>query len=222
MAILEALGANRRTPADLARATGIAINHMGKYLRTLVDLRLARRILSEAVRQRTQTRMSRYEIRDPFLRFYFEFVYPHADLVEQRRLARLAKIVRSDFDSYVGSTAYEELARRRIAQLGDDQQLPFEPEYIGRAWSRHVELDVVAVGWKQKCVLIGECKWMNTRITDSVLDSLMEGAEKLHSLAGFKKSYALFSKAGFSASLEKRASKENVLLFTGGRLALEK
>ena len=222
LAILEALGANRRTPADLARATGIAINHMGKYLRTLVDLRLARRILSEAVRQRTQTRMSRYEIRDPFLRFYFEFVYPHADLVEQRRLARLAKIVRSDFDSYVGSTAYEELARRRIAQLGDDQQLPFEPEYIGRAWSRHVELDVVAVGWKQKCVLIGECKWMNTRITDSVLDSLMEGAEKLHSLAGFKKSYALFSKAGFSASLEKRASKENVLLFTGGRLALEK
>ena len=205
LGILEALGANRRTPSDLARATGIAINHMGKYLRTLVDLRLVRRILSEGVKQRTQTRMTRYEIRDPFLRFYFEYVYPHADLVEQKRIARLAGIVRANFDSYVGSTAYEELARRRIAQLGDNQQLPFEPEYIGRAWKRGVELDVVAVGWKERCVLIGECKWGNTRVTDVILDSLMEGAEKLQSFVAFKKSYALFqggflglaAKAGF-------------------------
>jgi hypothetical protein len=63
------------------------------------------------MKQRTQTRMSRYEIRDPFLRFYFQFVYPHADLVEQRRISRLAEIVRANFDSYVGNTAYEELAR---------------------------------------------------------------------------------------------------------------
>jgi uncharacterized protein len=222
LAILEAMGANRSTPADLARATGIAINHMGKYLRTLVDLRFIRRTLSEDIKQRTQTRMSRYEIRDPFLRFYFQFVYPHADLVEQRRISRLAEIVRANFDSYVGNTAYEELARRHIAQLGDHQQLPFEPDYIGRAWTRHAELDVVAVGWKQKCVLIGECKWQGTRVTDVVLDSLIQRAAKFQNLSGFKKSYALFSKAGFSASLEKRASKENVLLFSGGKLEQRK
>jgi uncharacterized protein len=158
LAILEAMGAKRCTPSELARTTGIAINHMGKYLRTLLDLHFIRRILSEDVKQRSQTRMSRYEIRDPYLRFHFQFIYPHADLVEQKRSSRLSELVHANFDSYVGHTAYEELARRRIARLGDEQKLSFVPDYVGRAWTRHAELDVVAVGWKQKSVLIGECK----------------------------------------------------------------
>ena len=220
MAILEAMGANRCTPVELARKTGIAINHMGKYLRTLLDLRFVRRILSEDVKHRTQTRMSRYEIRDPFLRFHFQYLYPHADLVEQKRLSRLSEIVRVNFDSYVGHTAYEELARREIARLGDEAELPFAPDYVGRAWTRHVELDVVAVGWKQRCVLAGECKWQTGRVTDAELNSLIARAEKFPNFAGFKKSYALFSKSGFSASLRRRALNENILLFSGGKLEL--
>jgi AAA+ ATPase superfamily predicted ATPase len=218
LAILEAMGANRSTPAELARATGIAINHMGKYLRTLLDLRFVRRILSEDAKNRTQTRMTRYEIRDPFLRFHFQYIYPYADLVQQKRIGRLTEIVRTNFDGYVGNTAYEELARRKIAQLGDEQELSFSPDYIGRAWTRQVELDVVAVGWKQKSVLIGECKWQSARVTDAVLDSLIERGEKFLNFAGFKKHYALFSKSGFTASLEERAKQKNVLLFSGGKL----
>jgi uncharacterized protein len=145
----------------------------------LLDLRFIRRILSEDVKQRTQTRMSRYEIRDPFLRFHFQFIYPHADLVEQKRRSRLSELVHANFDSYVGHTAYEELARRRIARLGDEQKLPFVPDYVGRAWTRHAELDVVAVGWKQKSVLIGECKWQSGRMTDAILEGLIARAGKL-------------------------------------------
>ncbi len=85
LAILECLGAGLKTPADLARDSGIAINHMGKYLHTLVELRLVRRVLSEDAPDRNRTRVSRYEIRDPFLRFYFEFLYRHPELIEQNR-----------------------------------------------------------------------------------------------------------------------------------------
>jgi uncharacterized protein len=222
LAILEAIGANRSTPIDLARATGIAKNHIGKYLSTLVDLRFVRRVLSETAQQRSQTRMTRYEIRDPFLRFYFQHIYPHADLVEQRRIARLTEIVRTTWDSYVGSTAYEELSRRRIIQLADNNHLPFVPDYVGRGWTRLAEIDVVAVSWKQRCVLLGECKWQNSRVQNQVLESLMQRAEKFDAFATFKKSYALFSKSGFSKSVEQVAAKEHVLLFRGGGLELQK
>jgi AAA+ ATPase superfamily predicted ATPase len=161
-----------------------------------------------------------FVVRDPFLRFYFQHVYPHADLVEQKRLSRLGEIVRTNFNSYVGHTAYEELARRQIARLGDEQKLPFVPDYVGRAWTRHAELDVVAVGWKQRCVLIGECKWETERVTDAVLESLITRSENFPNFAGFKKSYTLFSKSGFSAPLQRRASSENILLFSGGKLEL--
>jgi uncharacterized protein len=218
LAILEAMGGKRCLPSELALATGIAINHMGKYLRTLVDLRLVRRILSEDVKHRTQSRMSRYEISDPFLRFHFQYVYPHADLVQQKRTSRLAEIVRSSFDSYIGTTAYEQLARRRIGDLGDNNQLPFVPDYVGRAWTREVEIDVAAVGWKQRAVLLGECKWQNTRMPESALDDLVARSAKFANFSGFKKHYALFCKAGFATSLRQRAQKESVLLFTGGAI----
>ena len=59
------MGARRRTPAELAAQTGIAINHIGKYLQTLVDLRFVRGVLSEDAKNRALTRITRYEIRDP-------------------------------------------------------------------------------------------------------------------------------------------------------------
>jgi uncharacterized protein len=220
LAILEALGANRLTPAELARTTGIAINHIGKYLRNLRDLRLVRRVLTENRKQQAQTRMTRYEIRDSFLRFYFQFAYSYADLVQQRRTARMMEIVKAGFDSYVGSTAYEELARRLIVRLAEKGDLPFEPDYVGRAWSRQVELDVVAVNWKEKVVLIGECKWQGTRVSEKILDSLIERSEKFKSFVGFTKHYALFSKSGFTVGVERRGESNRLYLFQGGDVLL--
>jgi AAA+ ATPase superfamily predicted ATPase len=215
LAILECLGAGLKSPADLAREAGIAINHIGKYLRTLVDLRLIRRVLSEDVPDRTRTRASRYEIRDPFLRFYFQFVYRHPELVEQDRTERLAEIIRSGFDSYVGRTGYEELARRAIADAADRKELPLEPLYVGRAWDRQVEIDVVAISRKERAVLLGECKWHSTKMGPEDLADLRERAERLKRLQGFKKHYALFSRAGFTKPLERQALQDGVLLFDG-------
>src|SRR5258707_12347569 len=81
------------------------------FFRAIVRNRLSRRtaLSGEFPLISSYGRMSRYEIRDPFLRFHFQYVYPHADLVEQKRLSRLGEIVRTNFDSYVGHTAYEEL-----------------------------------------------------------------------------------------------------------------
>lgn len=73
LGILQAMGARRSTPAELAARAAIPVNHIGKYLQTLLELRFIRRILSEDARNRTLTRMTRYEIRDPFLRFHFQF-----------------------------------------------------------------------------------------------------------------------------------------------------
>jgi AAA+ ATPase superfamily predicted ATPase len=215
LAILECLGAGLKSPAELAREAGIAINHIGKYLRTLVDLRLVRRVLSEDVPDRQRTRTSRYEIRDPFLRFYFQFVYRYPELVEQDRTERLAEIIRSGFDSYVGRTGYEELARRVVAEAADRQELPFAPLYVGRAWDRQAEIDLVAISRKERAVLLGECKWHGTKMGPEDLADLRARAEKLKRIQGFKKHYALFSRSGFTKPLERQALQESILLFDG-------
>ncbi len=215
LAILETLGAGLKTPATLAKETGIAINHIGKYLHTLVMLRIIRRILSEDVDNRKQTRISRYEIRDPFLRFYFNFIYRHPELIEQNRVDRLSQLIHEGFARYVGHTGYEELARRRVVALGDGGELPFLPEYIGRAWNKTVEIDLVAINWNDRSVLLGECKWQRAKMNVDALENLRQRADRLPRLADFKKHYALFSRAGFTQSLQKQATDEHILLFQG-------
>jgi uncharacterized protein len=218
LAILEALGGRHQAPVAISKATGIDRGHVGKYLNTLVKLRFIDRLLSADLKTRKNTRTSRYEIRDPYLRFYFEFIYPHPDWIEQRRIKPLREAIQSRFDAYVGKQVYEEWARARIRDLGDQEALPFVPDEVGRAWNPRVEIDVFAVNWKEKIALVGECKWQREKMNPKHLESLKERAAKLDRVEGFHFHYALFSKSGFTASLLNKEKYPDLLLFRGAQL----
>lgn len=215
LAILEAMGAGLRTPSQISQTTGIAINHIGKYLSVLLDLGFVRKVSSLDVQDVNKTRKNRYCIKDAYLKFYFTYIAPNLSLIEQKRTGRLIEIIKSVFTSYVGKNSYEALARQLLTDLGDTGQLSFIPDYIGHVWDSSVEIDVFAINKKDKNTIIGECKWQAEKINESVLDQLISRASHLRKLDGFKKQYALFSRSGFTKSLLQRSKKEEVLLFHG-------
>src|SRR6185436_19153500 len=77
LAILEAIGGGMKRPVDAAKTAGVNLAHVGKYLHTLELLRFVRRIVSIEAPSPSTARTSRYEIRDPYLRFHFAFVQPN-------------------------------------------------------------------------------------------------------------------------------------------------
>lgn len=44
--------------------------------------------------------------------------------------------------------------------MGD---FPFLPERVGSFWSRQVQVDLLAINWRTKDILLGECKWERGR-----------------------------------------------------------
>jgi AAA+ ATPase superfamily predicted ATPase len=218
MAVMEAIGNGARTPKLISEHTGILPNHVGKYLSVLVDLGFARRLISLEARNTAQSRLGRYELRDPYIRFFFAYVYPHLEMIEQNRLKRLVDIIRSQQASYVGKTGYEELCRRTIADLGDSGKLPFAPDRVGRSWRRSAEIDVAAVNHSERVALLGECKWTSKRVGESVLDELIGKGKDQRVLSAYHLHYALFSKSGFTQPLIRRAKRERVLLFEGAEM----
>jgi uncharacterized protein len=215
LAILEAIGGGMKRPVDIAKLAGVQLAHVGKYLHTLELLRFVRRIVSIDAPSPSTSRISQYEIRDPFLRFHFAFVLPNLRLLEQGRVDRLLAIVKSSFEAYVGKTGYEELCRRHVAALADLGKLPFDALDVGRIWDRRVEIDVVAIDRKSKVALVGECRWRRAKVGVEVLDDLRARAEKLGKLRGYKLHYMLCSRAGFTSTLTERAKREKVRLVTG-------
>jgi hypothetical protein len=142
-------------------------------------------------------------------------VYPHLEFLEQHRIPRLLDIIKTQHESFVGKTGFEELARRLLIQLGDTHQLSFVPDYIGRVWSKRVEIDVVATSKTSRTILFGECKWSGTPVNEAILDRLIHRSALLPRIQPYKIHYALFSKSGFTATLMDRARKEHILLFKG-------
>ncbi|MCP4399057.1 MAG: ATP-binding protein [bacterium] len=215
LAILEAIGRGMKSPSALAKQTGIAINHIGKYVHTLLELGFIRRVISLDAPNYSNTRLSRYEIKDSYLKFYFHYIYPHLEFLEQRRIPRLLDLIQAQHASFVGKTGFEELARRHLIQLGDAHQLSFVPDYVGRVWNKQAEIDVVATSKTTRTILLGECKWSKSPVNEVVLDRLVQRATLLPRIRDYKIHYALFSKSGFTTALMNRACKEHILLFKG-------
>jgi len=58
MAILEAIGTGAKSPSGISEITGVPINHIGKYLHTLLSLNFIRRIISLDAKDYNNTRQS--------------------------------------------------------------------------------------------------------------------------------------------------------------------
>jgi hypothetical protein len=111
-----------------------------------------------------------------------------------------------------------------VAQQGRAGQLPFEPEEVGSHWSRRVQVDVVAVNWRQQAILLGECKWGTDRVRPDTIRELIDNKMPLllHDLPdggeGWRTHHAFFSRAGFTQASRSLAQSAGALLVNLDRL----
>jgi len=75
-AVLQAIGLGAHTVDEIANAALIGKAHLSAYLGRLQELRLVERRLPATIppNKRPASRLGRYHLTDPFLRFYFRFV----------------------------------------------------------------------------------------------------------------------------------------------------
>jgi AAA+ ATPase superfamily predicted ATPase len=110
--------------------------------------------------QQHRSRMGRYHLSDPFLRFHFRFLEPYAqEGILSYQPERVLPAIQRNLRAFVGSTAWEELARQWILAQRTTDTLGFSPEIVGSHWRRTVQIDVVAINWQTHDILLGECKW---------------------------------------------------------------
>jgi AAA+ ATPase superfamily predicted ATPase len=175
LSILQAIGNGAHTLSQISAAALIAQSNLSAYLATLQDLRLVERRIPATVppaKQRS-SKQGRYHLSDPFHRFYFRFLQPNeAELSYQPN--RVLGQIQQGLRAFVGATAWEELARQWVLAQAHKDTLGFAPERIGSHWSRTVQADVIAINWKERTILIGECKWGAERVDKQTVRTLLE------------------------------------------------
>ena len=90
-------------------------------------------------------------IKDNFFNFWFKYVYPYKEEIENGKQKRLVKdVIMPSFDQYV-SLVFEDVCREAIS-MNDYTK-------VGKWWYKEDEIDVVALNERTNEILFGECKW---------------------------------------------------------------
>src|SRR5690606_30717164 len=107
-AILEAIATGRVRQEEISQAVGVKGASLGYYLNTLRDLGLLERAVPVTDADPAHSRQGRYQLLDPFFRFWFRFVYRERVHLERGDTATVRQAVSEQLDALAG-WAFEEI-----------------------------------------------------------------------------------------------------------------
>lgn len=98
------------------------------------------------VLSKPNSRNCRWVISDQYLKFYFRYILPNADLVEVKAFDLLRKTIKADLESYEGRVL-EDYLRMKIAE-------EWEYSEVGGYWNRtgDLEIDIVVIDKFKKSI----------------------------------------------------------------------
>lgn len=213
--VLEVIASGAHKPADIARLAAIRDRHpLRRILLRLTEVGLveARRPVE---RDRGRERQPGYFIADPYLRFWFHYVKPHARLLEMREGENLVLEELRDQWAQLVAPAWEEIARTHLWRLSARGQFPFRLEEVGSWFSAHAQLDVVGLNRGERRVVFGEARWRRQPATVQTLEQLVNRSRTwLGRDPDWEVHYALFART-FGPELQELAAAEgDVHLYT--------
>lgn len=111
----------------------------------------------------TSSRLTRYRIADPYLRFWVRFVLPHADDVARGQPDLAQAAFRRGWSTYRGA-AIEPVVREAMFRLAPSLGWP-EVDAVAPWWDRtgQREVDLVVTRRRQGVAAVGTIKWRDRR-----------------------------------------------------------
>lgn len=215
VAVLEAIAAGFHQLTEIATMSGIDRSNITKYLAVLRELGYVERLVPATERRPEKSRHGRYVITDPYLRFYYRFLAPHRSAIEQGRIKQATSLLYDHLLDFIGTHTFEEMCREWVGISAEMEMLTFLPESIGSYWSKQAQVDVMAINWRTKDVLLGECKWGQQAVGREVVQTLIDKTGKvLPKQVKWRVHYAFFARSGFTSAALTLAQEHRAQLVT--------
>ncbi len=162
-AVIAAIGAGETEFTKILARSGVGRTSLSAALHTLAQKRIVSRQMP--LTPTRSTKLSRYTIADPYLRFWLRFIAPNLPLIERRRGdIVLARII--DGWSAFRGRAIEPVVRASIERMLPDESFG-EANFVHPYWTRTNDPEIDLVGYDDdrrptRATFIGSIKWRET------------------------------------------------------------
>jgi AAA+ ATPase superfamily predicted ATPase len=217
LSIISQVAQSVHSQKEIAKNLDLEPGTVGHYLHTLVSLGLIRREVPATERQPERSRKSRYEVSDPYLRFYYRFLEPQLAHIARGAYKAVWQTIEHHWRAFIGSHTFEELCREWVYAAAETGHLPFLPQHVGSHWSATEQIDVVALNWDEAIVLYGECRWKhNSSLNEREVRKLFQQAEQMQlttrSGNPLARQYVFFSRVSFTEPTQALAKSQKAIL----------
>jgi len=197
VSILQAIARGDRTQKAISVRTGLSQGHVSKYVSVLRDTGFVERRVPITASE--SSRLGRYHIIDPYLRFYYRFLaLRQAQLALGESTQALEEIKRHLLD-FIGTHTWEELCREWTLRASGRDELDISIDQIGSAWTRQAQVDVVGINTMEKTIILGECKWGTKSVGRKVLQELVSKTDQIVPKRGqWRVLYVYFARNGWT------------------------
>lgn len=204
--ILASMAGGFRKLNDIYLRTGFSRAKISVYLKNLMELELVEKVFSTETAGRANSQKGIYRIVNPYVRFYFRFLYPNMSLLEQLTPEGFyERMVEAAFPAFV-EEAYRKICGEELAELGREGVLPYAYGSAGEWIGKNGNLDIVARDGDGH-TLVALCSYAR-RVTFEDYEWLLFCAKK----ARLKPDEIfLFSAADFDESLREEAGRDSRL-----------
>ncbi len=195
--VFRAIANDARTQKEIAAFTGLAQGHISQYLSVLQDAGFVERRVP--LTQAERSRLGRYYIVDPYLRFYYRFLANRqaqiALGIQEQSLAEISRHLRD----FIGANTWEEICREWLLRASAHGAFPVSVDQVGSTWTRTAQVDVVGVNSMEKTLALGECKWGVEPGARSVLTTLVARTDEVVPNQGqWQVTYLGFARGGWT------------------------
>jgi AAA+ ATPase superfamily predicted ATPase len=176
--LLAVIGSGVHRISEIGARLGKPAINLLKPMDILMNLGLIKREIPFGEREKN-SKKTLYSIADPFLRFWYRYVFPNMSLLEQELYDGILRQWQETKDQFIGGT-WEELGRLSVPHLTISGK---KWNMAKRWWGKNMsglaqEIDIVAESLDGKAILVGEAKWGNADVS-AMIDRLRTSAAGL-------------------------------------------
>ena len=202
--ILGSIASGNEKLNDLFEDTGYSRAKISVYMKNLAAFDVVDKVVSFETGGWDNTKKGVYRIVDPYINFWFTFVYPHlSELISRAPESFYNEFIAPYLDEYL-QAYFVDVCREYLHLLNVVDQLPIKLIKIGTWIGKEGTIDVIGQSSNRENV-VGICNWADKQMRYSRYEELLESMKKARISAN---TIYLFSATKFDDKLV-ALSKEN-------------